>query len=213
MGKMTREDYEQLVELLDGRIDELTKPIPSRQILRFAEAIRSADGGDENTDVTYSEEDYENLRQAHEIVNELLPSLLEKLRAKSINPETGWKIETVSAGNGDNGLCAICHDPYQHFGKTVKVHTLDMHPNAFHSVCRDCIRQYSPSDFVEDEEIDEWLQQNEDVCDQVEDDVKREGQRIDLIDAIRRHAHLESDFGDIVQNASGWANGAFGEWG
>ena len=47
MSKMTPEDYQELVDLLDGRIDELTKPIPSRQILRFAEAIRSAELGDE----------------------------------------------------------------------------------------------------------------------------------------------------------------------
>ena len=39
MAEMTPEDYQKLVELLDGQIDDLTKPIPSKQILRFAEAI------------------------------------------------------------------------------------------------------------------------------------------------------------------------------
>ena len=107
MGEMTSKDYQQLIELLDGRIDELTKPIPSRQILRFAEAIRSAKRGDDDTDGTYSDEDYANLIQAQEIVNEMLPPILERIRARSIDLNNGWRLENVSAGYGDYGLCAI----------------------------------------------------------------------------------------------------------
>ena len=212
MGEMTSKDYQQLIELLDGRIDELTKPIPSRQILRFAEAIRSAKRGDDDTVGTYSDEDYANLIQAQEIVNEMLPPILERIRARSIDLNNGWRLENVSAGYGDYGLCAICDDPYQHFKQTVKVHCIDMHPNAFHGVCRECVRQHAPVDFVENDDVTEWLDQNEDVYKQIENDFKHEGQRVDLIDAIRRHALSDSYFGDIVQKAPKWAKGAFGEW-
>ena len=68
MTGMSPKDYEQLIELLDGRIDKLTKPIPSHQILRFAEAIRSAELGGEDSVGTYSEKDYSNLLAAQEIV-------------------------------------------------------------------------------------------------------------------------------------------------
>lgn len=138
---MTPEDYEELIELLDGRIDELTKPIPSKQIRRFAEAICSAKLGEEDSVGTFSEEDYSNLLQTQLMVNAALPRILENIRAHSIEPETGWRYEPVSAGNGDADLCAICRKPYQHFGMTVKVHCLDVHPNAFHGVCRECVRQ------------------------------------------------------------------------
>ena len=206
---MTPKDYEQLVELLDGRIDELTKPIPSRQILRFAEAIRSADRGDDSANGTYNDDDYSNLLQAQEIVNEMLPPLLERIRANSINTDTGWNFEIVIAGYGDYGLCSICQEPYQHFRKTVKVHCIDMHPNAFHGVCRDCVREYAPLDFVESDDVEEWLEREED---QVETDHATEGRRVDLIDAIRRHAHSTSYFSEIVQNAPEWSKLAFGEW-
>ncbi len=109
--------------MLDGRIDELTKPIPSRQILRFAEAIRSAEIGEEDSVSTYGEEDYGNLLEAQRIVNELLPSLLENIRARSIDPANGWRFEAVEA-DWDYGLCAICRDPFQHFKQSVKVHVL-----------------------------------------------------------------------------------------
>ena len=212
MSEMTPRDYEELIELLDGRIDELTKPIPSRQILRFAEAIRSAKLGDEDSVGTFSDEDYGNLLQAQLIVNEALPQIMENIRANSIDPETGWRFESVSAGNGDADLCAVCGKPFQHFKMTVKVHCLDMHPNAYHGVCRDCVRQYAPLEFVESNGVEDWLRQNRYVCDEVEKDNKAEGQRTRLIDAIRRHAHSTHYFGDIVQRASEWAKGAFGEW-
>ena len=209
---MTRKDYDELIELLDGRIDELTKPIPSAQILRFAEAIRSAILGDEDTVGTYGDEDYANLVNAQEIVNEELPSILENIRACSIDLSSGWRFEDVSAGNGDYGPCAICGNPYQHFGRTVEVHCIDMHPNAFHGVCRECVRQYAPQEFVESDGVEEWLKLNPDVCAKREKDMKREGQRVKLIDSIRRHAHSTHYFGDIVQKAPTWAKGAFGEW-
>jgi hypothetical protein len=129
---MTPKDYEELIELLDGRIDELTKPIPSKQILRFAEAIRSAKLSDEDSVGTFSEEDYGNLLHAQLTVNVVLPQIMENIRAHSIDPETGWRFVSVSAGNGDAERCAICGKPYQHFHMTVKVHCLDMHPHAYH---------------------------------------------------------------------------------
>ena len=212
MSEITPKDYEELIELLDGRIDELTKPIPSKQILRFAEAIRSANFSDEDSEGTFSEEDYGNLLQAQSIVNEALPEIMENIRAHSINPQTGWRFVAVSAGNGDADLCAICDKPFQHFEMTVRVHCLDMHPNTYHGVCRECVRQYSPLEFVESESVEEWLNRNPDVCAEVESDSKTEGQRINLIDAIRNHAHSTHYFGDIVQKAPKWAKGAFGEW-
>jgi hypothetical protein len=209
---MTPKDYEELIELLDGRIDELTKPIPSKQILRFSEAIRSAKLGNEDSVGTFTEEDYGNLLRAQLIVNEALPQIMENIRAHSIDPETGWRFESVSAGHGDADLCAICTKPFQHFGLTVKVHCLDMHPNAYHGVCRECVRQYAPLEFVESEGAEEWLGRNRDVCEEVETDHQTEEQRVDLIDAIRTHAHSTFYFGKIVQNAPEWASGAFGEW-
>lgn len=212
MNEMTPQDYDELIDLLDGRIDELTKPIPSKQILRFAEAIRSAKLGDGDSAGTFSEEDYGNLLQAQSIVNEILPEIMENIRAHSIDAETGWRFEAVTTGNGDADLCALCRDPYQHFKMTVKVHCLDMHPSAYHGVCRECVRQYAPLEFVEGDGVEDWLRLNRHVCDTVEQDNKTEGQRVDLIDAIRRHAHSTHYFGDIVQQAPEWANGAFGEW-
>lgn len=88
----------------------------------------------------------------------------------------------------------------------------DMHPNSYHGVCRDCVRQYAPLEFVESDGVEEWLSLNRHVCQQVEADNKTEGQRVDLIDAIRTHAHSTHYFGDIVQNAPKWSSGAFGEW-
>ena len=212
MSEMTPNDYQQLIELLDGRIDELTKPLPSRQILRFAEAIRSAEMGDEDSVGTYSDDDYSNLLHAQEIVNELLPPILENIRVHSISPDTGWRFETVQAGDGDHGLCAICKEPYQHFNQSVKIHCLDMHPNAFHGVCRECVRQHAPLNFVESSGVEDWLRANRDICPAQESDHKREDQRVDLIDAIRRHAHSTHYFSDIVRQANEWVKGAFGEW-
>jgi hypothetical protein len=212
MGEMTHEDYEELIELLDGRIDELTKPIPSKQILRFAEAIRSAEVGDEDSEGTYTEEDYSNLVEAQNIVNQLLPRILENIRGRSINPKTGWRFGPVKAGDGDHGLCAICEKPYQHLKHTVKAHHFDMHPTAYNGICRECVRLYPPLEFVERPEVSEWLSKNQRICKKVEQDKKREGQRVDLIDAIRRHAHSTHYFSDIVQEAPEWSRDAFGEW-
>ena len=142
----------------------------------------------------------------------MLPPILESIRASSIDSNLGWQFINVSAGNGDYRLCAICEKPYQHFCHTVQVHTFDDQPNAFHGVCRGCVREYGPIAFVEREEVDTWLKQNKKVCDTKEKDGKREGQRIDLIDAIRLHAHSASYFGDIVQAAPKWSEGAFAEW-
>lgn len=212
MSKMTPKDYQDQIKLLDKRIDKLTSPIPSRQILQIAEAIRSAELSDEDSVGTYCEDDYANLLEAQGIVNELLPPILESIRANSISPTTGWRFESVNAGFGDYGLCAICRDPFQHFKQTVKVHCVDMHPNAFHGVCRECVRNCAPLEFVESDGVEDWVQLNRDVCDEVETDNKKEEQRVDLIDAIRTHAHSTHYFGDIVQRAPKWANGAFGEW-
>jgi hypothetical protein len=209
---MTLKDYEELIALLDGRIDELTKPIPSKQILRLAEAICSARLGDEDSVGTFSEEDYGNLQRAQSIVNETLPQIMENIRAHSIDSETGWRFEPVAAAHGDADLCAICKKPFQHFGMTVKVHCLDMHPNAFHGVCRECVRQYAPLEFVETDGVEDWLRLNRYVCQPVETDRNTEGQRVSLIDAIRTHAHSTFYFEKIVQNAPEWASGALGEW-
>lgn len=212
MSDMTPKDYEHLIALLDGRIDELTKPIPSRQILRFAKALQSAEIGDDDSVGTYGDEDYVNLQSTQDIVNETLPKILESIRAKSIHPEKGWRFDTVEAADGDHGLCAVCREPFQHFEHTVKVHCLDMHPNAYDGVCRGCVRQYAPLEFVETEGVGQWLTRNPRICASVETDYAREGQRIDLIDAIRRHAHSTHYFGNIVRSASEWAKRTFGEW-
>lgn len=212
MSEMTRKDLVEQIKLLDGRIDELTKPIPSKQILRFAEAIRSADIGDEDSEGTYPQEDYSNLLKTQSIVNELLPLVLENIRGNSIDPKTGWRFEPVTAGDGNHGLCAICEKPYQHMKHTVKAHHFDMHPNSYAGVCRECVRRYPPLEFVDRPEVSEWLDHNLHVCPKVETDQKKESLRVDLIDAIRRHAHSEHYFSDIVQEAPEWSRDAFGEW-
>ena len=212
MAEMKPEDYRELVELLDGRIDELTKPIPSKQILRFAEAIRSATIGDMDSVVTYYQEDYANLLDAQSAVNELLPPILESIRATSIDPETGWRLAAINAGNGDYGSCSICEKPFQHFHESVQVHAFDDHPNAFHGVCRECVRQYAPLRFSERDDVSDWLDKNRKTSEPKEKDRKRERQRIALVDAIREHAYSTGEFGDIVGSASKWADGAFGEW-
>jgi hypothetical protein len=212
MGEMTMKDYGELVALLDGRIDKLTTPIPSKQILRFAEAIRSAKLGDEDSVGTFNEEDYTNLLQAQRIVNEVLPQIMENIRARSVDPESGWRFQSVTAGHGDADLCAICRNPYQHFHSTVNVHCIDLHPNAYLGVCRECVRNYAPLAFCESEGVEEWLRQNRYVCDTVETDRKTAVHRVALIDAIRKHAHSTHYFSKIVQQSSEWAKGAFGEW-
>ncbi|MAT15821.1 MAG: hypothetical protein CMJ46_11205, partial [Planctomyces sp.] len=185
---------------------------PSRQILRFAEAIRSAELIDHDSVGTYREGDYENLLDAQNIVNELLPPILRNLRAHSINSTTGWRYETVKAGDGDHGLCAICKDPYQHFNHTVRIHCIGMHPHAYHGVCRECVRQYAPMDFIEGNDVEEWLRLDKYVCEDSDKDKKSEAQRKNLIDAVRRHGHSTHYFADIVQHAPEWAKGAYGEW-
>ena len=90
---MTPKNYEELIELIDGRIDELTKPIPGKQILRFAEAVRSAKLGDDDSVGTFSEKDYGNLLQAQLIVNAILPEIMEDIRAHSIHVETGLRLK------------------------------------------------------------------------------------------------------------------------
>lgn len=213
MSKMTPKDYQDQIAILDNRIDKLTRPIPSRQILQIAEAIRSAELGDEDSVGSYSDEDYGNLLQAQIIVNELLPPILENIRAHSIDREIGWRFVEVEAGNGDNDLCAICKKPFQHFKKTVQVHCIDMHPNSYHGVCRPCVRNYATLEFVECDGVIEWMKENADVSPaEVEEDYKTEGQRVALIDAIRQHAHDTHYAAEICHSAGDWASGAFGEW-
>src|SRR5262249_49100754 len=145
---------------------------------------RSADVGDSDEEGTYTEEDYGHLLQAQEIVNELLPPILEGIRARSIQKKA-WKFVDVDAADGDHGPCAICTAPFQHFHKSVKVHCIDMHPDAFHGVCRECVRNYGPERFVERVAVSEWLDHERM---RVEKDQATEMRRVNLIDAIRRHA-------------------------
>lgn len=212
MTKMTPKDYQDQISLLDRRINKLISPVPSRQILQIAEAIGSAELSDEDSPGIYCEDDYANLLEAQGVVNELLAPILQGIRANSISPSKGWRFESVNAGYGDYGLCANCRDPFQHFNETVKVHCLHMHPNAYHGVCRECVRQYAPLEFVETDGVEDWLRLNRAACERVESDSKTEDQRVDLIDAIRSHAHSTHYFSDIVRNAPKWAEGAFGEW-
>jgi len=212
MGRMTPADYDELVRLLDGRIDELTKPIPSKQIRRFAEAIRSATLGDDDSVGTYSEEDYDNLLIAQEIINEQLPPILENVRAYSIEPRKGWHFEPVTDCDSDNNLCAICCKPFQHFEFTVKVHHLDHHANAYRGVCRECVRSYAPLEFVEQPGVEAWLRQNPDICSRVEDDNKAEELRVDFIDACRTHSHQTHYSFRISDEASRWVKGLRTEW-
>ena len=196
IAEMTPEDYQKLVELLDGHIDKLTKPIPSKQILRFAEAIRSATIGDMDSVGTYNQEDYANLLNAQSAVNELLPPILASIRATSIDPETGWRLAAINAGNGDYGSCSICEKPFQHFQESVQVHTFYDHLNAFQGVCRKCVCQYAPLRFSERDDVRVWLERNPKTCEPRENDRKRERQRIALVDAIREHAYSTGEFGD-----------------
>ena len=213
MGEMTKEDYEQLIKLLDGRIDKLTNPIPSKQILRFAEAIRSADLGSEDSVGTYTEADYGNLLEAYDVVVELLPPIMENIRVHSIDRDSGWKLADIDAGQGDIGLCAICRKPFQHFGSSVQVHHLDSHPNAFHGVCRECVRQYAPVAFIEQSDVDAWLNMKHGAIHRDGVDRKQEEQRIDLIDAIRRYTSADRFyFTNVSAKTSEWSSGAYGEW-
>lgn len=205
---MTSDDYDELIKLLDGRIDQLTNPIPSRKVLRFAQAIRSAKLGDQDSVGTYGNDDYKNLVDTLGIVNELLPAILENIRANSIDPETGWRLEEVSALNGDHGACAICDKPFQHLQKTVRVDHLDSRSVG---ACRECVRHHAPVSFLDSEGVQKWLDRNPNVSDRVEDDDKDE-QRLALIDAIRKHAVETHYFAEISKKASNWARGALGEW-
>lgn len=212
MRQMTEKDYQRQIEILDRRITELTNLLPSREILHAAETIRSANIGDYDEEGTFTGEDYQNLVSAHYAISEFLPPILRNIRAHAIDPESGWRFEEITNGFGDFGLCAICDEPFQHFRATVKVHTQFMHDGSFHGVCRDCVGYYAPLEFSELSEVDEWRQEPPNHGDQQESDHKTEEQRCDLIDAIRRHALETNYFGEIVQAAPEWAQGAFGEW-
>lgn len=212
MSDMSEDRWQQLVTILDGRIDELTAPLPSRTILRFAEAIRSATPTDDDGDGTYGPDDYANLLNTMSIVSEMLPPILASIRAASIDPVTGWRFEAVQGSAGDRGLCAICKKPFQHFDYTVKVHHLDLHDGLYIGVCRWCVGDHAPIEFLDDERVAAWRGRSRDVCEPVERDHKRETQRVALIDAIRAHLHADHYFDELARKAPEWAQGAWGEW-
>ncbi|MAP09113.1 MAG: hypothetical protein CMM00_09985 [Rhodopirellula sp.] len=212
---MTDEDYQEQIRISDSRIDQLTKPIPSRDFRRAAEAIRSAEpitNEDQEIAATYSEDDYGNLLLGYRYIKEFMPRILEGIRARSIDPQTGWQFVDVTNGNGDHGLCAICEEPFQHYQKTVKVHHLDMSPGSYYGVCRECVKEYGPEAFADDDELIQWVKQNPHVCEPKEDDNKAEGQRVDLVDAIRRHANSTHYASKIAEKAAKWAEDATDEW-
>ncbi|MDV6032738.1 MAG: hypothetical protein F9B45_22160 [Phycisphaera sp. RhM] len=209
---MNKDELQQLVDLLDSEIDRLTKPLPSRQILRLAQAVRSATIGDWDSVGSFGAKDYANLIDAQEIMSELLPPILESIRVTSIDAENGWRFDSVSNTNGDHGLCSICRKPFQHLIKTVKVCAIDMRAGTFRGVCRPCVRQFAPLRFVERDDVHEWLGQNTSTCETMETDKQSERQRIGLIDSIRERISNSSYFGKISRLAPKWAEGAFCEW-
>ncbi len=209
MAEMKPEDYQELVELLDGRINQADSKQANLAICG-SYPIRN----DSHMDSvgTYNQEDYANLLKAQSVVNEMLPPILESIRATSIDPETGWRLAAISAGNGDYGPCSICEKPFQHFQESVQVHRFCDHPDAFHGVCRKCVCQYAPLHFSERDDVRVWLERNPKTCKPRYKDRKRESQRIALVDAIREHAYATGEFGDIVGSASKWADDSFVEW-
>lgn len=215
--RMNEEDFVELVSYLDRRIDTLTKPIPSTQVLRLAESIRSAKSSemvDEDAVDTYGAEDYASLQEALGIVTEMLPQVLANIRGKSIDPATGWRFVPVARTRyGKCDLCAICHEPFQHWNHTVEVHCIDMHEGAYHSVCRECVRTYAPIEFIDVPGLEEWVSKNRSVSEAIETDHKTESQRIALIDAVRRFAHSTHYFGKFFDKCPEWLQDAFrGEW-
>lgn len=215
MGRMTDKDYQDQIRISDDRIDQLTKPIPSRDFRRAAEAIRSATpvtNEDQELVATYDEEDYANLLLGFRYIREFMPRILLEIRARSIDPHSGWRVENVTNGNGDHGLCAICEEPFEHHGMTVKVHHLDMHPGSFEGVCRECVKTYGPEEFGFNDELIEWVKKNPGVCETKEPDSKREGQRRELVDTIRRHANSTHYPRTIAELSPKWAEDAVGEW-
>ncbi|OYP33877.1 hypothetical protein [Rhodopirellula sp. MGV] len=212
MPEMRKQDYVRQIEILDRRIDELTKPVPSRDILHAAKTIAAADPGNFYRPGTFTSEDYDNLCEAKYALEEFLPRILAVIRDHSIDPDTGWRFETLSNSFGDFGNCAICDGPFQHLEATVKVHLSFMRPGTFAGVCRECVGYYAPLEFTEREDVDAWRGDCIDICEPREKDSKKEEQRRDLIDAIRNHALATHYFGEIAQQAPKWAEDAFGEW-
>lgn len=66
--------------------------------------------------------------------------------------------------------------------------------------------------FADDDELIQWVKQNPHVCEPKEDDNKAEGQRVDLVDAIRRHANSTHYASRIAEKAAKWAEDATDEW-
>ena len=197
-------------ELSDKMLDNLARPLPSKRMLVLAESIRSAHTG-QDKDATFGVDDYGNLLTVQLYIDESLPRLLEDIRIRSIDPEAGWRFEEVKAGNGDHGLCAICKNPFQHFGWTMKVKPVDAVD--FFGVCRQCVRDYSP-EFEDDERIMAWLGKNPDVCDRFDSHTKAGGQRVGMVDAIRRYVARDSQAyaRNLSTSAPEWAHDAFTEW-
>ena len=54
---MSPEEYDELIAILDGRIDELTRAVPSQQLLRFSEVIA---GTSAEAIADYTVEDFRN---------------------------------------------------------------------------------------------------------------------------------------------------------
>ena len=183
----------------------------SMEILRFADAIQAAADSiyeEEGASgrLPYSSADYENLLNAHIAINQSIPLILKHIRARSVDSERGWRFSRVDAANGDFGLCAICKLPFQHFDLTVKVHCIDMHENAYHGVCRDCVGEYAPLEFVEQEGVGDWLKV------QTRQSGPENEKRNAFIDAIRRHAGSTHYFTQILENGKEWINDIPGEW-
>ena len=207
MAHMSEKDYQEQISLLDGRITKLTTPIPSVQLLRFVEGFKTSRRAG-----AYTADDYSNLLLVHVILNDILPPLLTRMRAESIDPVNGWRFDAVQAANGDHGLCGICENPFQHYDRTVNVHCIDMHEGRFHGVCRDCVREHGPAEFVDRADVQEWLDRECKASHQSEKDYATEERRIEFIDAIRTHGAGTSYFSEIATKASEWAKSAFCEW-
>jgi hypothetical protein len=211
MAEMSTRDFEELIGMLDGRIDELTKPLPSRQILRFAEAIRSAKLSTFSTQGSYGPADYSNLVQADSVLHTHLPAVLENIRAHSIARDQ-WQHVFVDREEGVHGLCAICDSPFHHFAATVQMHHFDLAENSFCSVCRDCVRSYAPLEFVNRDEVREWLQANPTISRDYDGGEADQELQIELIDAIRRQAHLSNRFSELMNAPVRLLNMTFTEW-
>jgi hypothetical protein len=214
MGKWSLDEANELNEYLDRRIDKLTKPIPSAQVLRVAEGVVTAHCEDGESASNYTEEDYNNLLEAYGMLQEYIPGVLTKIRARSIDPNTGWRLHQVTAGQGEVGLCAICKSPYQHFDASAQVQCIDTQNKLFRSVCRECVRNHAPIEFAELEEVHEWLKKV--GCGDKDKGHGRNDKyrRIRVIDAIRRIGCEDSItyFQGVTSKASEWAKDSYGEW-